>query len=145
MFFWFLPFPPKNERKQIDLRFHSSKVKFGRSFFGGNVYLKKSFLIWSLFLFQLKLFPGLYCMVGRQKFYFFSLTKYICQRKLQFALKFSLQSWLGYFGLKWSFLEDFSWVLNISALVIMTKYILKIKIMSGNDYLDINTIIFNYN
>ena len=38
-----LQFPPKNERKQVDLRFHSSKVEFIRLFFGGNDYLKKSF------------------------------------------------------------------------------------------------------
>jgi hypothetical protein len=43
MSFWCIQFPPKNERKQVDLRFHSSKVEFVRSFFGGNVYLKKSF------------------------------------------------------------------------------------------------------
>ena len=28
-------FLPKNERKQVDLRYHSSKVEFVRSFFGG--------------------------------------------------------------------------------------------------------------
>ena len=43
MSFWCLQFPPKNEQKQVDLRFHSSKVEFVRSFFGGNVGLKKSF------------------------------------------------------------------------------------------------------
>ena len=36
-------FLQKNERKQVDLRFHSSKVEFVCSFFGGNVSLKKSF------------------------------------------------------------------------------------------------------
>ena len=36
MVFWCLRFPPKNERKQVDLRYHSSKVEFLRSFFGGN-------------------------------------------------------------------------------------------------------------
>ena len=45
MSFWCLQFPPKNERKQVDLRFHSSKVEFVRSFFGGNVGLKKLFRI----------------------------------------------------------------------------------------------------
>ena len=34
MSFWCLQFLPKNERKQVDLRYHSSKVKFIRSFFG---------------------------------------------------------------------------------------------------------------
>ena len=34
-------FPPKNEQKQVDLRFHSSKIEFVRSFFGENVGLKK--------------------------------------------------------------------------------------------------------
>ena len=31
----------KNEQKQVDLRFHSSKVEFICSFLGGNVGLKK--------------------------------------------------------------------------------------------------------
>ena len=35
MVFWCLGFPPKNEQKQVDLRYHSSKVEFARSFFGG--------------------------------------------------------------------------------------------------------------
>ena len=45
MSFWCLQFPPKNERKQVDLRFHSSKVEFVRLFFEGNVGLKKLFQI----------------------------------------------------------------------------------------------------
>ena len=49
MSFWCLQFPPKNERKQVDLRFHSSKVEFVCSFFGGNVYLKKSFRLFLTF------------------------------------------------------------------------------------------------
>ena len=36
MGFWGRRFPPKNERKQINLKYHSSKVEFVRSFFGGN-------------------------------------------------------------------------------------------------------------
>ena len=36
MVFWGRRFPPKNERKQVDLRYHSSKVKFVCLFFGGN-------------------------------------------------------------------------------------------------------------
>ena len=32
MVFWCLQFSPKNERKQVDLRYHSSKVEFLRSF-----------------------------------------------------------------------------------------------------------------
>ena len=43
MSFWCLQFPPKNERKQVDLWFHSSKVEFVRLFFGRNGGLKKSF------------------------------------------------------------------------------------------------------
>ena len=39
MSFWCPQFLPKNERKQVNLRFNSSKVKFIRPFFG----LKKSF------------------------------------------------------------------------------------------------------
>ena len=38
-----LQFPPKNEQKQVDLRYHSSKVEFVCSFFGRNVGLKNSF------------------------------------------------------------------------------------------------------
>ena len=46
MVFWWLWFPPKNERKQVDLRCHSSKVKFFRSFFGDS---KNHFeIIWPL-------------------------------------------------------------------------------------------------
>ena len=43
MSFCCLQFPPKNERKKVNLRLHSSKVEFVHSFFGGNVGLKKSF------------------------------------------------------------------------------------------------------
>ena len=43
MSFFCLQFPPKNERKQVNLRLHSSKIEFVRPFFGGNVGLKKSF------------------------------------------------------------------------------------------------------
>ena len=43
MFFWCLQFLPKNERKQVNLRYHSSKVEFVCSFFGRNVSLKKPF------------------------------------------------------------------------------------------------------
>ena len=41
MSFWWLQFPPKTEEKQS----HSSKIEFVRSFFGGNVGLKKSFFL----------------------------------------------------------------------------------------------------
>ena len=47
--FWCLQFSPKKEQKQVNLRFHSSKVEFVRSFFGGNVYLKKSFRLFLTF------------------------------------------------------------------------------------------------
>ena len=43
MSFWCLQFPPKNEQKPVNLRFHSSKVEFIFSFFWRNVGLKKSF------------------------------------------------------------------------------------------------------
>ena len=36
MIFWCLRFPPKNERKQVNFRYHSSKDELFRSFFGGN-------------------------------------------------------------------------------------------------------------
>ena len=42
-------FLQKNEQKQVNLRFHSSKVKFVCSFFGGNVYLNKSFRLFLTF------------------------------------------------------------------------------------------------
>ena len=47
--FWCLQLPPKTNEKQVDLRFHSSRVEFVRSFFGGNVYLKKSFQLFLTF------------------------------------------------------------------------------------------------
>ena len=34
--FWGGRFPPRNDQKQVNLRYHSSKVEFVRSFFGGN-------------------------------------------------------------------------------------------------------------
>ena len=33
MVFWGRQFPPKNEQKQVNLRYHSSKVEFVCSFF----------------------------------------------------------------------------------------------------------------
>jgi hypothetical protein len=47
--FWCLQFLPKNERKQVDLRFHSSKVVIVCLFFVGNVGLKKSFRLCLIF------------------------------------------------------------------------------------------------
>ena len=41
--FWCLQLLPKYERKQVDLRYYSSKVKFFRSFFGRIEDTKKSF------------------------------------------------------------------------------------------------------
>ena len=35
MVFWCLWFPPKNKRKQVDWRYHSSKVEFFHCFFWG--------------------------------------------------------------------------------------------------------------
>ena len=43
MSFCCFQFPPKNERKQVNLRYHSSKVEFVRSFFGRIIGLKKPF------------------------------------------------------------------------------------------------------
>ena len=43
MSYWCLQFPPKNERKQVNMRFHSRKVEFIHSYLGGNFGLKKSF------------------------------------------------------------------------------------------------------
>ena len=43
MFFQCLWFPPKNEWKQVDLRYHISKVEFLCSFFGGNRRHQKPF------------------------------------------------------------------------------------------------------
>ena len=39
----------KKRVKQVDLRCHSSKVEFICSYFGGNVYLKKSFQLFLTF------------------------------------------------------------------------------------------------
>ena len=36
MCFWYPQIPPKNERKEANLRFHSSIVEFIGSFFVGN-------------------------------------------------------------------------------------------------------------
>ena len=43
MIFWCLRFPPKNEQKQVNLRYHSSKVEFLRLCFGGNRRHRKPF------------------------------------------------------------------------------------------------------
>ena len=43
MVFWCLRFSPKNEQKQVDLRYHSSKVEFLHSFFGRNWRRQKPF------------------------------------------------------------------------------------------------------
>jgi hypothetical protein len=53
MSFLCLQFPPKNERKLVNLRFHNSKVEFVRLFFGGNIVLKKSFQFFLTFKGQL--------------------------------------------------------------------------------------------
>ena len=45
MVFWCLRLLSKNERKQVDLRYHSSKVKFVCLFFGRIIGLKKSLLL----------------------------------------------------------------------------------------------------
>ena len=49
MSFWHLQFPPKNKRRQGDLRFHSTKVESDRLYFGGNVVLKKLFRLCLIF------------------------------------------------------------------------------------------------
>ena len=64
MSIWRLQFPPKNERKQVDLRFHSSKVEFVFSFFGGNVGLKKSFRFCLTFSFVLKTMPKFWVSIS---------------------------------------------------------------------------------
>ena len=43
MVFWCLQFPPKNKRKPVNLSYHSNKVEFLRSFFGGNQRHQKPF------------------------------------------------------------------------------------------------------
>ena len=40
--FWGCQFPPKSERKLVDLRYPSSKVEFVRLFFGGNQWPQKN-------------------------------------------------------------------------------------------------------
>jgi hypothetical protein len=42
-------FHQKNEQNQVKLRFHSRRVEFVRSFFGGNVCLKKLFRLFLTF------------------------------------------------------------------------------------------------
>ena len=80
MSFWCLHFLPKNERKQVDLRFHSSKVELAtwelvRSFFGRNVGLKKSFeFVWHL-------------AMNSEKFLFSKFDRLICLRKPSFQKK----------------------------------------------------------
>ena len=44
----------KSEQKQVNLRFHSCKVEFVRTFFGGNIGLKKSFWLFLTFLIHSK-------------------------------------------------------------------------------------------
>ena len=60
MSFCWLQFPPKNEQKQVDLRFQSSKVVFVCLFFGGNIYLKKSFRLFLTFSSHLKTAVNIY-------------------------------------------------------------------------------------
>ena len=55
MIFWCLRFHPKNERKQVDLRYHSSKDEFFRSFFGGNWRHQKPFRNYLTFIYCLTL------------------------------------------------------------------------------------------
>ena len=43
MVFWCLRFPTKNEQKQVNLRYHSSKVEILRMFFWGNQRHQKPF------------------------------------------------------------------------------------------------------
>ena len=45
MSFWFHQFPPKNEQKQINLRYRSIKVELVRLFFGRIVGFKKTLQI----------------------------------------------------------------------------------------------------
>jgi hypothetical protein len=56
MSFWCLQFLPKNEQKQVDTRFHGSKVEFICSFCGGNVGLKKSFRLCLTFSESMEIF-----------------------------------------------------------------------------------------
>ena len=66
MYFGCHQFPPKNEQKQVDLRFYSSKVEFVHSFFGRNVGLKNSFRLFLIFTKGPKKFWNQFC--GRLKF-----------------------------------------------------------------------------
>ena len=60
MSLWGLQFPPKNEQKQVDLRFHSTKVEFVPLVFRGNIGLKKLFRL--CLTFSPHLFPSLHFM-----------------------------------------------------------------------------------
>ena len=111
MSFWCLQFPPKNERKQVDLRFHSSKVEFVFSFFGGNVGLKKSFRLCLTFSFVLKTMPKFWVSISlldfkleeksRNSGWYFSIRiehevyiEYFLKKTLFFILSYSIFSFL---------------------------------------------------
>ena len=65
MSFWCLQFLPKNEQKQVDLRYHSSKVKFICSFFGRIHGLTIWF--WVLLTFSMKLQLFTWIIILREK------------------------------------------------------------------------------
>ena len=76
MVFWCLRFPPKNEQKQVDLRYHSSKVEFLHSFFGGNRRHQKPF--WNYLTFNTE-----------KELKFVSVTVKIGDNFLEFMKKFT--------------------------------------------------------
>ena len=86
MSFWCLQFPPKSKRKQVDLRF--SKEEFVRSFFGGNVGLKKLFqlcmtLIGFNFGIQIFLIHFYFQEISLQFSYHRSISKNVMKKRYQ--------------------------------------------------------------
>ena len=58
---------PQNERKQVDLRYHSSKVELVCLLFGRNVGLKKSFQVCLTFIYAPCKIRKAYYTVGQKR------------------------------------------------------------------------------
>ena len=68
MSFWCPQFLPKNEQKQVNLRFHSNKVDFVRLLLARNIGLKKSFQVCLTFNLDQEITPILLENAGVQIF-----------------------------------------------------------------------------
>ena len=80
MSFWCLQFLPKNERKQVDLRYHRIKVEFVRSFFWKKRRLEKNHFdfVWPLIVDFYSIFCKLFKRLHRKLYliFFTSLQKW---------------------------------------------------------------------